>query len=60
MYVKFETTSKSTKVQAAIDAVVKGAKLKAGTEYENILKNHKNMDKLFIKLLKSSQVILIL
>lgn len=41
MYVKFETTSKSTKVQAAIDAVVKGAKLKAGTEYENILKNTK-------------------
>ena len=41
MYVKFETTSKSTKVQAAIDAVVKGAKIKAGTEYENILKNTK-------------------
>jgi thiol-activated cytolysin len=39
MYIKLETDSKSTQVQAAFDAVIKGQKIENNTEYENILKN---------------------
>ncbi|MGX7070972.1 thiol-activated cytolysin family protein [Gemella bergeri] len=39
MYVKFETTSKSTEVKAAINALIKGVDIKANSEYSNILKN---------------------
>ncbi|MGX7112679.1 thiol-activated cytolysin family protein [Gemella cuniculi] len=39
MYVKFETTSKSSEVKAAVNAVIKGVDIKPGSEYSNILKN---------------------
>ena len=39
MYVKFETTSKSTELKAAIDAVIKGVPIKAESEWARVLKN---------------------
>lgn len=41
MYVKFETTSKSTELKAAIDAVIKGVPIKAESEWARILKDTK-------------------
>lgn len=39
MYVKFETTSKSTELKAAINAVIKGVPIKAESEWARVLKN---------------------
>ena len=39
MYVKFETTSKSTELKAAIDAVIKGVPIKAESEWARVLKD---------------------
>ena len=39
MYVKFETTSKSTELKAAIDAVIKGVPIKPESEWARVLKN---------------------
>ena len=39
MYVKFETTSKSTELKAAINAVMKGVPIKAESEWARVLKN---------------------
>ena len=39
MYVKFETTSKSTELKAAINAVIKGVPIKAESEWAYVLKN---------------------
>lgn len=39
MYVKFETTSKSTELKAAIDAVIKGVPIKVESEWARVLKN---------------------
>ncbi|MFW5650959.1 MAG: thiol-activated cytolysin family protein [Acetivibrio ethanolgignens] len=39
MYIKLETDSKSTQVQGAFDAVIKGADISNNTEYQDILKN---------------------
>lgn len=41
MYVKFETTSKSTELKAAIDAVIKGVPIKAESEWARVLKDTK-------------------
>ena len=41
MYVKFETTSKSTELKAAIDAVIKGVPIKAESEWAHVLKDTK-------------------
>ena len=41
MYVKFETTSKSTELKAAINAVIKGVPIKAESEWARVLKNTK-------------------
>ena len=41
MYVKFETTSKSTELKAAIDAVIKGVSIKAESEWARVLKDTK-------------------
>ena len=39
MYVKFETTSKSTELKAAINAVIKGVPIKPESEWARVLKN---------------------
>ena len=39
MYVKFETTSKSTELKAAINAVIKGVPIKPDSEWARVLKN---------------------
>ena len=39
MYVKFETTSKSTELKAAINAVIKGVPIKAESEWARVLKD---------------------
>lgn len=39
MYVKFETTSKSTELKAAIDAVIKGVPIKPESEWARVLKD---------------------
>lgn len=39
MYIKFETTSKSTELKAAINAVIKGVPIKAESEWARVLKN---------------------
>ena len=39
MYVKFETTSKSTELKAAINAVIKGVPIKSESEWARVLKN---------------------
>ena len=39
MYVKFETTSKSTEVKAAINAVIKGVPIKPESEWARVLKD---------------------
>lgn len=39
MYVKFETTSKSTELKAAINAVMKGVPIKAESEWARVLKD---------------------
>lgn len=39
MYVKFETTSKSTEFKAAINAVIKGVPIKPESEWARVLKN---------------------
>ena len=39
MYVKFETTSKSTELKAAINAVIKGVPIKPASEWARVLKN---------------------
>ena len=36
---KFETTSKSTELKAAINAVIKGVPIKAESEWARVLKN---------------------
>ena len=41
MYVKFETTSKSTELKAAINAVIKGVPIKAESEWARVLKDTK-------------------
>lgn len=41
MYVKFEATSKSTELKAAIDAVIKGVPIKAESEWARVLKDTK-------------------
>ena len=41
MYVKFETTSKSTELKATIDAVIKGVPIKAESEWARVLKDTK-------------------
>ena len=39
MYVKFETTSKSTELKAAINAVIKGVPIKSESEWARVLKD---------------------
>lgn len=39
MYVKFETTSKSTELKAAINAVIRGVPIKPESEWARVLKN---------------------
>lgn len=39
MYVKFETTSKSTELKAAINAVIKGVPIKPDSEWARVLKD---------------------
>ena len=39
MYVKFDTTSKSTDFQAAVEAAIKGVEIKPNTEFHRILQN---------------------
>lgn len=39
MYVKFETTSKSTELKAAINAVIKGVSIKPESEWARVLKD---------------------
>ena len=39
MYVKFETTSKSTELKAAINAIIKGVPIKPESEWARVLKN---------------------